>query len=289
MKFPELTYAAEGDPAVKRFLIQLIERLAGRDYFVPIYEIWRRDYVGKDAPFIRPVLDLVDAELQVRSGIWPPVLKPDVPVIIVANHPFGIMDGLGALALAEDLGRPFRVLIHKDLVKVPEIQACSLPIDFTATRAAQLTNLATRKKALQLLGAGETIVVFPAGGVATSPTTFGRAVDLPWKLFTARMVQMSKAQVLPLYFEGQCSALFHFVSKFSTTLRMSMIINEFRKGVGKPLRVHVGPTIPHEVLQTKGDRKNLMDFLFACVHEMADQPLATIQERATRLPAWLRR
>ncbi len=288
MKFPELTYAADNDPAFKRFLIQSIERLAGRDYFVPIYETWRRDYIGKDVPFIRPVLDLLGSELQISSGSWPAKIDADAPLIIVANHPFGIMDGLGALALAEDLGRPFRVLIHKDLMKVPEIRPCSLPIDFSETREAQRINLATRKKALQLLGKGETIVVFPAGGVATAPTTFGRAVELPWKLFTARMVQMAKAQVLPVYFEGQCSPLFHFISKFSPTLRISMLISEFRRHAGKPLKAHIGPIIPYDALQAQGDRKALMDFLFARVHAMADLPLEAMQEHAEHLPDWLK-
>ena len=47
----------------------------------------------------------------------------------------------------------------------------------------------TRDEAIRILGEGTTIIVFPAGGVATAPTPFGRAVELPWKLFTARMLQ----------------------------------------------------------------------------------------------------
>ncbi|MEO1607966.1 MAG: 1-acyl-sn-glycerol-3-phosphate acyltransferase [Pseudomonadota bacterium] len=287
MKFPELTYAAQDDPALKRFFIQLIERLAGRDYFVPIYEIWRSQYFGKEAPVIRPALELIRVELEISSGIWPPRIDPSSPVIIVSNHPFGILDGLAALALAEELGRPFKVLINKDLTKIPEIRHYSLPVDFSGTRQAQIVNLATRKKALELLGQGETIVVFPSGGVATSPTTFGRAVDLPWKPFTARMVQSARAQVIPLYFEGQCSPLFHFVSKFSPILRQSLIIRELRNQVGRPLRVHIGETIPYDALQSQGNRKALMNFLSTRVHSMADIPVSVIHQRAQKLPAWL--
>ena len=54
---------------------------------------------------------------------------------MVANHPYGILDGLGTLSLVESLGRPYRVLINKDLMKVPEIRPYSLPIDFAPTRA----------------------------------------------------------------------------------------------------------------------------------------------------------
>ncbi len=288
MRFPELTYAADDDPAVKRLIIQSIERMAGRDYFVPLYEIWRREYVGTDKPVMRPVLDLIRVDLAVRSGSWPPKLDPKSPVIIVANHPFGILDGFGALSLAEELGRPFRVLLHKDLTKVPEIRPYALPINFADTRDGQAMNIATRKQALQLLAHGHTVVVFPSGGVATSPTMFGRAVDLPWKAFTGRMILSSKAQVLPLYFEGQCSPLFHLISKFSLTMRLSLMIREFRNRVGKPLDVHIGDVIPFAELQAVGDRRALMDFLYHRVHAMSDMPVAAARQRVEQLPIWLR-
>lgn len=288
MKFPELTYAAEDDPAMKRWVIQSIERLAGRDYFVPLYEIWRNDYVAQNKPIMRPVLDLIRVDLRIASGQWPPVVDPASPVVIVSNHPFGILDGFGALSLAEELGRPFRVLLHKDLTKVPEVRPYALPIDFSETREAQLMNLATRKQALELLAQGHTIVVFPAGGVATAPSVFGRAVDLPWKAFTGRMIQASKAQVVPLYFDGQCSPLFHLISKFSATVRLSLMIKEFRNRVGQPLTVRIGGVIPYEELRAAGDRKALMDFLFERVHGMSGEPIGVTRDRMAKLPKWLK-
>ncbi|HUS96199.1 MAG TPA: lysophospholipid acyltransferase family protein, partial [Hyphomicrobiaceae bacterium] len=269
MKFPELTYATPSDPAWKRLTIQTMERWAGRDYFVPHYETWRRDIVGQKPHIMRPALDLLKVDLQLASGQWPPKLDQDAPLVVVSNHPFGILDGFAALALAEELGRPFKVLIHKDLIRVPEIRPYSLPIDFAETREAQAANIETRRTALRLLAEGTTIVVFPAGGVATSPTVFGRAVDLPWKTFTARMIQASKAQVLPLYIEGQCSPLFHLVSKYSLTLRLSIIIREFRRKVGEPLRVHIGEVIPFEAIEARTDRKAVMRMLYDRVHAMS--------------------
>ena len=287
MKFPELTYAAVDDPVMKRWVIQSIERLAGRDYFVPLYEIWRREYVERDLPIMRPALDLVRVDLNIASGLWPAQLNESAPLVIVSNHPYGILDGFGALTLAEELGRPFKVLLHKDLMKVPEIRPYSLPIDFAETRAAQAMNIATRKEALKLLGEGTTIVVFPAGGVATSPSMFGRAVDLPWKTFTARMVQSAKAQVLPLFFEGQCSPSFHLISKFSATVRLSLMIREFRRRGGLPLTVHVGDVIPFEELDSNGDRKVLLNTLFERVHQMSPMSVAETRQRMSELPKWL--
>lgn len=290
MKFAELTYATADDPAFKRWIITSLERWAGRDHFVPLYETWRQEHVAGGGPIMAPALDLLDVRLDVVRGKLPAMLEGDAPLVIVSNHPFGILDGFAALSLAEALGRPYRVLIHKDLVKVPEIGPYALPINFEETKQAQAENIQVRKHALELLRDGTTIVVFPAGGVATSPTTFGRAVDLPWKTFTARMITASQAQVLPLYFEGQCSPLFQFISRYSLTLRLSTILREFRKRVGQPLRVHIGDLITYDEIEASvgRDRKALMALLYDRVHAMSDMPPDEVRARMARLPAYLR-
>ena len=269
MRFPELSYANADDPPLKRGLIRFLERLAGRDYFAPLYDQWRSETVSRSQRTIRPMLGLIDVELEIVARQWPPQVQPDRPIVLVANHPFGILDGIAAMTMAEDLGRPFRVLINMELMKVPEMAPYSLPIDFRKSRSAQATNLRTRNEAIRLLGEGTTIIVFPAGGVATAPTPFGRAVELPWKPFTARMVQAARASVLPVYFEGQCSPLFHLASRLSMTLRLSMFIREFRRSVGRPLVARVGDVVPFEALQHGRDRQALMVELHALVHALA--------------------
>ena len=70
------------------------------------------------------------------------------PVVIVANHPFGIGDGIAILSLAEQLGRPFKVLVNNELLKIEEMRDYALPISFEETKAALATNLKTRQEAL---------------------------------------------------------------------------------------------------------------------------------------------
>ncbi len=257
MKFPELTYAQETDPAFKRFVIQTIETLSGRNYFVPLYETWRSDIIPSGGPIIAPMLDLIGVSLQVSQGAIVERKSDDPPLVIVANHPYGILDGIAALTLAEQLGRPFKVLINKDLLKVPEIRPYALSVDFNETREAQAANIKMRKEALALLERGYTIVVFPAGGVATARKLFGAAEELPWKTFTARMIQSAKASVLPVYFEGQNGWLFHLASRVSMTLRLSMLIAEFRRVVGSTLKARVGGVVAFDELNETRNR-NLM-------------------------------
>jgi len=268
IRLKELTYANERDPRIKRWFIRSIEGLSGRDRYARLYDIWRSDIVGKSERVFGKMLDLIDVRMDVR-GEWPPRDLPDAPIVIVANHPFGIGDGIAVLALAEQLGRPFKVLINNELLKVPEMTDYSLPVSFEETKEAMAINMQTRHEAVRLLKEGVTIIVFPAGGVATARKGFGRAEDLPWKIFPAKLIQAAKASVIPIYFEGQNGRLFHLASKLSMTLRISLLIREFRRLSGSTITSHIGNVIPWESLSSGGDRKDLLSRLYSAVFCMA--------------------
>jgi putative hemolysin len=268
VKFNELSYANARDPKLKRWFIRSIEGLSGRDRYTRLYEIWRNDIVGKTDRVFGKMLDLINVELKVQ-GTWPPEHIPEGPIVMVANHPFGIGDGIAVLALAEQLGRPFRVLINNELLKVPEMAPYSLPVSFEETKEALALNMQTRHEALRLLKEGVTVVIFPAGGVATAKKGFGRAEDLPWKMFPAKLIQAAKANVVPVYFEGQNGRLFHLASKISLTLRVSLLIREFRRLSGSAISARVGPMMAWEELSTLADRKDLLARLFGAVFSMA--------------------
>lgn len=294
--FPELSYANPGQARLKRWVIRSVEGISGRDRYAALYGIWRDEIVPSGDRIFGRMLDLIDVRVRI-DGLWPPRPLPSAPVVMVANHPFGIGDGVAILSLAEQLGRPFRVMINADLMKVPEIAPYSLPVDFSETKEALKNNLDIRHEALRLLREGVTIVIFPGGGVATAPRGFGRAQDLPWKIFAARLVQDAKASVVPLYFHGQCGRLFHIVSRhmdlsadkrpiprmignISLTLRTSLLIREFARLSGKAIDVRIGDTIAWEDTEAIRDRKALLAFLHRAVFAMAGKSPASHPRRA---------
>ncbi|MCA0001006.1 MULTISPECIES: lysophospholipid acyltransferase family protein [unclassified Mesorhizobium] len=283
--FPELSYANPRQPVLTRWVIHSIEGLSGRDRFAALYDFWRRQVVPTGERVFSRMLELIDVRVRTPDQ-WPPKNLPDTPLVIVANHPFGIGDGIAALSLAEQLGRPFRVMIHKDLLKISEMEPYSLPIDFSETKDALKNNMAVRHEAVRLLKERVTIVVFPAGGVATAPKGFGQARDLPWKMFPARLVQDAKASVVPMHFSGQNGRLFHlvsgpmnmaerdgrvakFVGKASLTLRISLLIHEFARLSGKSIDVRVGDVLSWNELEPVRDRKALLERLYRGVFDLA--------------------
>ncbi|MEF2551302.1 lysophospholipid acyltransferase family protein [Aurantimonas sp. A2-1-M11] len=263
-----LTYARPSDRLVRRLAIRSMEELSGRRRLARLYGIWQRHVASGDAPAFAMMLDLMRIRLRMRGRLPDPASLPE-RLVMVANHPFGIGDGVAMLALAEQIGRPFRILINADLMKIPEMAVFGLPVSFEDTREAMAANMATRVEAIRLLAEGTTIVVFPAGGVATAPRIFGEADDLPWKQFTARLIKSGGAAVLPIHFDGQNGPLFHLVSKWSMTLRVGLLIGEFRRRYGGTIDLTVGRVIPFEELSAICDRRMLTERLRQAVFSLS--------------------
>jgi putative hemolysin len=141
-------------------------------------------------------------------------------------------------------------------------------------------NMKTRHEAVRLLKEGTTIIVFPAGGVATAKKGFGRAEDLPWKIFPAKLIQSARASVIPIYFEGQNGRLFHLASRVSMTLRISLLIREFRRLSGSTITAHIGRLMSWEALSEGNDRKDLLSKLYSAVFSMAP-PRRALRKKAS--------
>jgi putative hemolysin len=201
------------------------------------------------------------------------------PLIVVANHPYGILDGLimGHILSAARRG-DFRVIAHRVFSAAPELENLILPISFDSTKAAVETNVSTRRAALQYLGQGGAIGIFPGGTVATAPRPFGQPMDPKWRSFTAKMIVKSGATVVPIFFDGQNSRLFQIASHMHSTLRMALLIKEFKKRIDTPVRLGIGqPVCPNRIADFAGDPRKLMDFLRAQTYALSPKPLKTLE------------
>ena len=277
----ELSYATANTPPLRRWLIRTIENLSGRRRLLRIYHRWRAQSAGGPRMW-RDVLDMIGTRLEIDAPADWDARLPNGPLVIIANHPFGIADGVAILSIAERIGRPYRSLLNADFLRLPELEALGLPIDFSETKKALATNLKTRNEARRLLKEGVTLVIFPAGGVATAENPFGKAEELPWKLFTVRLIQQSGATVLPVYFEGQNSAFFHFISRYSLSLRLSLLVLEFRHHIGGTVRARIGSPVPWREIEASANGGSIIDELYVRVHRLAHG--AENADRAALLP-----
>lgn len=253
------SYAAPDDPPLKRLLIRAIERATGQPYLVWLYRDYQKASAGEtfwDAAVRRLELKLVyDAQ---KLDAWPKT----GPLVVVANHPFGVLDGLVMCHLVAKARPDFRILTNSVLYRADEIKPYLLPIDFAENEAAVKTNLASRALAKAHLTGGGCLVVFPAGGVSTTPKIWKKAaVDADWKTFAARMIVQAKAGVAPVFFAGQNSCLFQIASHVSMTLRLSLLFKEVHDKIGSEVRVRIGEVVPFEALSAVDDRQAFMQHL----------------------------
>jgi putative hemolysin len=201
------------------------------------------------------------------------------PVVVVSNHPYGILDGLilGRI-MSQRRDGDFRVLAHEIFRRAPDLKRVILPISFDTTKEAAKLNLETRAAAVKYLSGGGAIAVFPGGTVSTSATPFSAPLDPGWRTFTAKMISKSGATVVPIFFEGRNSRLFQLASHIHANLRTGLLIREFRKRVNKPVRIVIGDPITPATLATyKKDPKGCMDFLRKATYDLSPSPVDTDQ------------
>ncbi len=191
-------------------------------------------------------------------------------LIIIANHPFGVVDGIVLGYLTSLMTEDFKFLVNSVLCREKRLEKFLLPIDFGDTKEARQTNINTRKEAIENLSKGVPIVIFPGGGVSTSPNVWKRAEDLDWKRFVIKLIKKSGAKVLPIYFHGQNSWLFQFVSQFSLDLRLGLMLNEVHNKMGKQIHIRLGQQI-HKQEISGMEPEEALQFLRKRVYEMSDE------------------
>lgn len=257
----QFSFVAPGDGVLRRKTIRMIERLVGQRELMQLY-LRNRAAPVRDEPFFEAGLRHLRLGLAYDEAKLAAIPK-EGPLIFVSNHPYGVLDGIGACVLAGRARGDFRILINSLLTGPEEMRLNSLPIDFRLTRDAMTTNLQTRAEARRYLADGGTLVVFPGGTVSTRPKALSRqpAFDPAWKPFVSQLVQKSRASVVPLYFEGENGWAFHAASHVSATLRIALLFREVRKQMGGSLHVHIGDVVPYEEIAHIRDRYALAQHL----------------------------
>ncbi|MEL7046305.1 MAG: lysophospholipid acyltransferase family protein [Pseudomonadota bacterium] len=244
---PTISYVQPGESSPRARIIDLIERLSGRVAVERIYHQLKRDEFDP-RHFFRRALELACIRYSL-SGTPESAIAREGPLVLIANHPFGVVDGLILCDIAARLRGDFQILIHALLCRDSDLDPYFLPIDFRDSKEAAATNIRSKRAALATLAENGVVLVFPAGGIATrSRQGFGPLQDFPWSTFTAKLIARSGATVVPLFFHGSNSRLFHFASGVSESLRASLLLHEARNKIGRNFRVHVGEPIAHAEL-----------------------------------------
>ncbi len=253
-----LSYAGTFKNPFKSGTIRTIEWLTGKVTLLRLIRQFEKDGAPTGAPFWPKAIRAMGIDI-----LTPPdeiaLIPKTGPLVVVANHPSGLVDGMVMAEIVCRVRPDFKILTRSLLTGIPEVEEFMIPVPFPHEDNSRELGLEMREKTMAHLKAGGAIILFPAGKVAHSERFFGPAVEAEWNVFTHKMIQKSGATILPMHFTGQNSRAYLIANKLSATLRQSLLLHEIKRGLFKPQRPYIGAPIPASVL--KGWEGNPRGFL----------------------------
>jgi putative hemolysin len=196
-------------------------------------------------------LETLLEEMQVDLQLQPADLEripAKGPLVAVANHPFGVLDGAALGVILSRVRPDVRVMTNSLLEGIPELREHCFFVDPFGTASSAEKNLKALKQAFEWLQQGGALAVFPAGEVSQWNVGKAQIADPAWNTVAARLMRKTGASALPVYFCGRNSVTFQLLGLIHPRLRTLVLMQEFLQQRGKKVEVRVGSAIPAELI-----------------------------------------
>ena len=268
-----LTYSNSFENPWTRMTVKAIEWMTGK--FTIIRRVRQFEQMGNLAgqSFWPATMKVMGIDLGTPSHQLDRIPQTG-PVVFVANHPHGLVDGM---ILADLIGRrrtDYRILSRALLTGLDEAAATyMIPVPFPHDPDAQEKMLQMRALAMAHLERQGLIALFPSGAVATSATMWGPAVEGEWNVFTAKMIRTSGATIVPCFFTGSNSRWYQVANRISPILRQGLLLHEVVHSFDKPQDPIIGkPITPDQWQDRIGKPRDFMAWLRARALSLRDNP-----------------
>ena len=183
------------------------------------------------------------------------------PVVVVANHPFGGIEGLILCSMLREVRPDVKLLANNLLSMIPDLRDSFFFVDAFEGKGAIGRNIGPTRAAMKWVKEGHLLGAFPAGEVAHLKLRKRAVVDPRWNPTTARIIQKTGATVVPIFFDGYNSRLFQVAGLIHPRLRTVMLPTEMLRKRNAPVTVRVGSPISPRRLSRFDDPNNLNDYL----------------------------
>jgi putative hemolysin len=233
--------------------------------FIPVdkvRELYRQVRRSPEGFGLEARLAAMRVELQVNAADTARIPAAG-PVVVVANHPFGMLDGAMLAVLLTRVRPDVKVMTNFLLLDVPELARHSIFVDpFQSDRAKAIdTNRRALREALAWLRGGGMLAVFPAGEVSQWQFPQAEIADPMWNDMAVRLIRRTEATALPVYFCGRNSVGFHLLGMIHPRLRTGFLLEEFLQQEGRTVEVRVGSEIPSASVSAIGDDREAIEYL----------------------------
>ncbi len=243
---------------VKVPLLNIVERLLGLDWLARGYEKLEEtdtpdQFAAQTLQYMNVVPRIVDSDLAnvPKSG----------PVVVVANHPFGGIEGVIMTLLLRQVRSDVRIMANGLLKRIPELSETFIGVNPYGHARATRENLKPLRKAMRWLNDGGLLVVFPAGDVSRFRPGNFTIRDGKWDASIARMIRKSGAQVVPMHIGGRNSILFHALGLIHPLLRSLMLPRELANKRNRAIEFRVGEPISNKRVTSNGSDDEIAKYL----------------------------
>lgn len=242
-----LAKLSSSDLGLPRVFAPVIRWLLGINRLVDAYRIIRRNAGPYSSPgnFSQSALEFLGVCFQPATAQIEFLRKIEGPLIFVANHPLGGVDGLILISILSEVRKEFRFMGSLMLRGLPELRPILLPVNVVQMAKSEATNFSALRETVRFLSEGGAIGIFPAGEVAELPSlTAKSAVDRVWSSHLGTFVKKSNAIVVPIYIEARTGRVFRYIGYIFPQLRIALLAQELLRR-NPAVRVSIGEPISY--------------------------------------------
>ena len=229
--------------AIYRLTGPWLEKILGIEKINKYYELCENT-ASSPGEFARRVLEIIGVQYNLPQDRIQELRRYEGPLIVVCNHPFGGIEAIFLVLFLSEIRSDFRIIANYFLERIDEVKDSLLFVNPFGGDAAQQFNLRPLRQAVSYLKEGGLLGIFPAGEVASFSLREGRIQEPPWNPFVGWLALQTRSAVLPIYFYGSNSFLFHAAGLINPALRTGLLIREFIQPNVKKVHYLVGTLIP---------------------------------------------
>lgn len=214
-----------------------------------------RDMADAIAPLQgREALDYVSRLLEVKVEVRGLERIPEAGrLVIVANHPTGIADGVAAWDALRGRRPDLCFYANADAHRVvPGFSDVLIPVEWVEAKRTRERTRTTLQMTREAMEAGRALAIFPAGRLARRGAD-SRLSDPPWMSSALSIARRYDAPVAPVHVTGPYSTLFHAFDRVSQELRDVTLFHELLNKRGGRFTLTVGPVIPPDRLDADAE------------------------------------
>jgi putative hemolysin len=245
----ERLYKLFEKPLERIFCIDRINR-----YYVELSKRSQKD------DFFDQVLNILNVGFDITEGDGANIPKEGA-LVIVANHPFGGLEGVILGAYFKRIRPDVKILGNYLLHRISQISDSVIPVDPFGKVSSKKNNLKGLKLAARWLKKGGALLVFPAGEVAHFDWKTKQITDPRWSRHVAALIRHSRAATLPVFIKGRNGAGFQIAGMIHPLARTAMLPREVVNKRGKTISICMGKPILWEEMKHFTDYDRAIDYL----------------------------